>query len=550
MPEPHPDSELVERLYDVAIDPMRIEDLMEAWEGHAFGAPAHPSLDGHVSRAQIFLDRYDMQRGRGGQHHLLGDDQKSAAFLVDGAGGIVAANRAFGLAFAVAEGAVLQDLPLEADDIATLTETLRRVLAKGAGDATLRLRSASTASPVIMRLSVAARGLALVQSTELVWPERFGQLVQQAFALTAAEVEIVRGISMGQSVRDIAEARGRSVETVRTQLRSIMAKTETRSQPELLRVVLGLMDIAGGDAPADRLVGIPFQTLRLQGGRRLDWIEFGDPQGAPVLFTHLDYGLTRWPVGAELRAAALGIRVIVPVRAGYGASDPHPRGIDHLAGVTADYAAVLDHLGIARAAVIAQGADLRFAMNLSIIRPGLISGIVGCAAQLPLRRRAQYDRMDRWQRFTLANARYAPKILPFWIHAAFMFARRKGKDAFFLHVNAGSPPDMAMLEHPETREALLLGSEICLSRDFTAHEAFTLECIGSERDWSSVVHACKVPVLLLQADQDPRTPLPTTEEYRAEYPALAIEVVRDTGQLLFFQKWEMVLGRIGPMLPR
>lgn len=45
-------------------------------------------------------------------------------------------------------------------------------------------------------------------------------------------------------MKDIAEARGRSAETVRTQLRSILAKTETHSQSELVRVVLGLMDVA------------------------------------------------------------------------------------------------------------------------------------------------------------------------------------------------------------------------------------------------------------------------------------------------------------------
>jgi DNA-binding NarL/FixJ family response regulator len=83
-----------------------------------------------------------------------------------------------------------------------------------------------------------------VLSTELVWPEGFETTVQEAFGLTGAEVEIVRGITLGLPVKDIAEARGRSAETVRTQLRSILAKTETHSQSELVRVVLGLMDVA------------------------------------------------------------------------------------------------------------------------------------------------------------------------------------------------------------------------------------------------------------------------------------------------------------------
>ncbi len=60
----------------------------------------------------------------------------------------------------------------------------------------LRLRSARTDSPVILRVSPlqGARGrpMALVTSTELVWPRALKTVAQDAFGLTAAEVEIVR----------------------------------------------------------------------------------------------------------------------------------------------------------------------------------------------------------------------------------------------------------------------------------------------------------------------------------------------------------------------
>ncbi|MDH2325406.1 helix-turn-helix transcriptional regulator [Cereibacter sp. SYSU M97828] len=546
-------AEIVDRLYDVALDPMRFEDLIDAWEGRG-GAADDPAIDAHMSRARVFLDRYDASREGGGARAVLDAVHRSAAFLSDGVSGIVACNRAMELAFGIREGAPLSALPFDQDEVASLSGAILRVAGgKAEKVATLRLRSSQTGSPVIVRIApVVADGprpLALVQSTELVWPDGFEAAVQEAFGLTLAEVEIVRGISMGQPVRDIAGARGRSVDTVRTQLRSILAKTETHSQSELVRVVLGLMDLSHPPREGAELVGLPFRTLRLRDGRRLDWIEFGDPNGAPLLFMHLDYGLIRWPAPAERRAAQRGIRVIVPVRAGYGASDLHPRGTDHLTGVTLDYAAVLDHLNIRRVAVIALGADLRFAMNLSILRPGLVTGILGCAAQLPLRSRAQYERMDKWQRFILRNARYAPRILPFMVQAAFAVARKMGKDAFFRHVNGGSPADVALMDRPEVRDALLLGSEVCLSRGRSAHEAFTRECIGSEKDWSAVVRACRVPTVLLQADRDPQTPVVTVQELIEDFPNLSAEFLPGTGQLLFFQEWETALRRIDPMLP-
>jgi pimeloyl-ACP methyl ester carboxylesterase len=290
-------------------------------------------------------------------------------------------------------------------------------------------------------------------------------------------------------------------------------------------------------------------SLQRPDGRRLDWIEFGDPEGRPLLYMHLDYGLIRWPRRAEREAARRRLRVIVPIRAGYGSSSPVPRSADHLTTVALDYAAVLDHLGVAGVPVIALGADLRFALKLSLVRPDLVTGILGCAAQLPLSTPAQYERMDKWQRFILANARYAPKVLPFLVKAGFSLARRLGKDRFFAQVNGGSPADMATFADPEVREAVLRGSDVTLSETVSAHEAFTQECLSSERDWSELVHAARVPVRLLQGDQDPQTPVQTVRELMAVFPSLQVEFLPDTGQLLFFREWRRVLDEIAAFLP-
>ena len=566
-------AEIVDRLYEVAVDPVRLEDLMLVWE--VAQAPMRTGLveaavelddediEAHLRRATVFLDRFEATRGEAVYRSVLEDIPRSAAFLSDGGAGIAAFNRPAAVAFGLKDGAHLVDLPFDADDISLLRGVIYKV-ASGQAErvVTLRIRSSVTGSPVIVRIgpiaSDNAKPLALVMSTELVWPEGFEVTVQEAFALTAAEVEIVQAMTLGLPIKDIAEARGRSAETVRTQVRSILAKTETHSQSELIRVMLGLMDVAfmpsesAGPVPnrAGALEQLSFQQTTGADGRRLEWIEFGSPTGAPCLFMHLDYGLIRWPATAERAARMRGIRVIVPVRAGYGRSELHPRGVDHLQGVTTDYLTVLDRLGVSRIAVIAMGADLRFALNLSLKKPGLVTGILGCAAQLPLRTAAQYDRMDKWQRFILANARYAPKVLPFLVQAGFSLARRLGKEKFFAQVNGGSAADMEAFGIPEIREAVLAGSEVSLGAKILAHEAFTRECIGSEKDWSDLVHAVTVPVQLLQGDQDPQTPVQTINELILNYPHLDVSFVPNTGQLLFFAQWPMVLDVLQKYLPR
>lgn len=566
-------AEIVDRLYEVALDPIRLEDLLEVWEGRvAVHRSGHSQavvtledaeIETHLRRATVFLDRFEATQEADRAQAALEDIPRAAAFLADGGPGIAGFNRAAGVAFGLKDGATLADLPFDAEDVALLRSQIARV-ASGREEraVTLRIRSTITGSPVIVRVGTIDRPaegkpVALVVSTELVWPEGFETTVQEAFGLTLAEVEIVRGIALGLPVKEIAEARGRSPETVRTQLRSILGKTETHSQSELVRVVLGLMDVAQitpmadlGPPVSSSLAVLPVQSLRAADGRRLEWIEFGDPAGAPLLYMHMDFALTRWPQAAERAARAKGIRVIVPYRAGYGRSDLHGKGVDHVEGVARDYLAVLDQLGVRRCAVLCLGSDFRFACAVSLARPGLVSGILGCAAQLPLRHAAQYDRMDKWQRFILANARYAPKVLPFLVQAGFSLARRLGKEKFFQQVNGGSAPDMKAFARPDIREAMLQGSEISLGARISAHQAFTRECLSSERDWSHLVQAVKVPVILLQGDQDPQTPVQTMREQMVDFPHLDIRFLPDTGQLLFFAEWPKALAEVEGFLPR
>lgn len=56
----------------------------------------------------------------------------------------------------------------------------------------------------------------------------------QVLGLTAAEIDVVRALSLGHTLSEIADARGRSLVTIRNQLKSAMQKTGTRRQVELV----------------------------------------------------------------------------------------------------------------------------------------------------------------------------------------------------------------------------------------------------------------------------------------------------------------------------
>jgi DNA-binding CsgD family transcriptional regulator len=62
--------------------------------------------------------------------------------------------------------------------------------------------------------------------------------LRQAFNLTKSEADVVLGLARGGRARDIAAMRGVSIGTLRSQLRSIFLKTNTRRQSELLLLIL------------------------------------------------------------------------------------------------------------------------------------------------------------------------------------------------------------------------------------------------------------------------------------------------------------------------
>src|ERR1051325_9612806 len=75
-----------------------------------------------------------------------------------------------------------------------------------------------------------------------------GCALRELHGLTPAEIAIVRGLLRGGDPQSIANGAGVSTHTVRTHLRSIFARTGTRAQGDLIRVLLrGIATLRGAN---------------------------------------------------------------------------------------------------------------------------------------------------------------------------------------------------------------------------------------------------------------------------------------------------------------
>jgi pimeloyl-ACP methyl ester carboxylesterase len=122
------------------------------------------------------------------------------------------------------------------------------------------------------------------------------------------------------------------------------------------------------------IVGAPrFAKVRLSTGPMLHYAESGDPAGAPVLFLH------GWPdswfsYSRVMPLLPAGIRAIAIDHRGFGDSD-RPDGGYAITELAADAVAVLDALGIDRAAVVGHSFGSFVARAVAISRPERVTAL-------------------------------------------------------------------------------------------------------------------------------------------------------------------------------
>ncbi len=563
--------DVIEHLYEVAMDPMRYEDLLDRWEtmikpirkganGMLIDADINAEYSAHFSRADKFLKHLEApQKPQGPISHI----EKTAAFLIGHGLHFAEVNDASTNVFSISKGDHISALPLEPSGLDELSNTILMMLNSNTNiKKVFRAHTIDEDRVVVFQLHKLNTDdgppLVVSISSEVTWPSGFNDLLISAFELTPTEAEIMRALAENQSLRDIANTRKRSIDTVRAQLKSVLAKTETHTQNELVSLTYSMLDIAvftedkgkparSQSGGAKHLVPLPYHQVTLPDGRLVEYLILGDPKGKPLLFYPQDYGLTRWGLTAEAEAKKRGIKVISIVRAGYGGADALPKKVDLGATIAQDTGSIMDHLGIDKCPVVSFGSDVFHAYHLYNQFPERITAIIACAGTFPYENAAQYERMHKWYRFILASARYTPHLVPFMVKAGFMLARKLGKKGFVNAVFGDSAADVETYKNPEVFEAMEYGSEICLTDNFMAHKMFSAEVIAQEsHQWGGLIENTKnsVPVYYFSGADDPQTPIETLLEMMGKYDWINYTVYEDAGQLVFFKKWYEIFPTI------
>ncbi len=191
-------------------------------------------------------------------------------------------------------------------------------------------------------------------------------LIITQFGVTRSELQVLRGLAVGKTLKDLAKDSGKSIETIRSQAKSTAAKMGLSRQTEISATLAGLARIATAAERPDR-TGL--SRMDLPDGRILTFERAGDPAGLPVLFFHDFSSSCRWPGSVLSQFAEAGLCLISPSRAGYGRSTPNRVTQKALfRRHVEDYGALVDHLALDRFRMLAIGTG--FGLAYSLLRPG------------------------------------------------------------------------------------------------------------------------------------------------------------------------------------
>ncbi len=570
---------IVNQLYDIALDPESLDLFIDAWNAAGLDARAArqtlKSIDqfdtvyrAHLTRAETFLARTSESEQALDLATTLTPFNSLAAFIVDSGQMIVAHNDGAQDAFGISDRAGLDVLRLPVEAIDALKDSLADLfLTADRPDRLLRLDDTRQGGATLFQIrrlpanSVQDMDHALVVSTRYHWQAALGDTLHEVFDLTSAEQGVVRALVEGLDTKAISAARGTSEGTVRGQIKSILSKMNAHTQAEIIRVVMSLRDVSAfcdpTQEPSAHLpvldtkdwltmeVWKPFKTVTLPDGRRLDYHDMGPANGAPVLYSHMGYGLVRWHKPMLALAFQHGLRVICPIRAGYGQSDKLDPKENVLAATRADTEFLLDHLGIARLPYVTQGNDLIFAADFAAHFPQRISELIGICARPCLPGDRHYSGMGAWHRFFLSTAKHAPHLLKFTTKAAVTMAKRIGVTEMFRQMNKNAPADLALLEDEALHQVLIANAELIAGQSTDVSQAYAMEILQTESQWSHLLDQCEgIKTWFMNGAEDPATDVATIADYRETYPWIEIEVVPDAGQLLVYQHFKTLIPRL------
>lgn len=365
------------------------------------------------------------------------------------------------------------------------------------------------------------------------WPKGLSEELRRVLGLTQREIEILDALMDGDSLDAIARRDGRSLGTLRQQVKTVFAKVGVRGQTQLVALVAATAAAwrgtgHGSATPAQAPAAMHSAVIE-RDGRRIGLRMFGLAGGTPVVLVHgALFGAGDFEA-ERLAAHDAGLSVLAVERAGYGLTDPVRGRSDIRDGVALDILAAMDHCGWACSTLVAHDVGTAFAFRLAVQAKRRISGIVSAPPTPPMLDWDQTATMPRAHRLHAWVAQRAPKLLDLLIALGISHVHHSGASALPDLFFGGCDFDRAAWSHPEFEPGLAGVYRLIAAQK---GRGFREDMLVTNLDWSEDVRNVVVPVRLLHGARSQTVALAAVKDFAARLPHEDLHVIADAGHTL------------------
>lgn len=555
--------ELIDRIYSVVVTPDEFDALMDAWlaymeEAVSTGGGLEDKPDAtpilvHLDRALALLLNSQIGALPDNRPQTVVKRFVLPAAIVDEHANLIAANEAFArtnrpnldnlteLADTDRDRELIkrrcfEALHIDADNIDNAVTVF---------DESANLKAMSFQS--LPNLTTNEERHVLVRVSGPAWSEEIGKLLQREFGLSAAEMEIVRGFADGLSLKEIAEKRDRSEQTIRGQLKSIFSRLQISSQTELVRLISNLAFIFDKEAPQATAGDKHFdQTpvsghINLSDGNKVDYTLRGAEGGTPFLFLHgmalgheFHSDFVRALVEENLTAVCLD-------RPGYRGSPPSETDKSQNAYFARALPEVLDHFSINRGLIVTNTSGVFPACLAAAENPDRVKAILPTAAGVPMTSWRMFMKLPKRIKTVALTCRYGAAAVPYIMAAGYARSTKDEAEDLVLKAYGDVSVDREALRDPEILNLVKPGWR---SLSYEKLQGYLSDAKDIFSDWTDVIAAVQCPVHYYQGSEDEICRAEWSEDLANRFPHVSSHEIKGAGQLVFHTHWPEILNGI------
>lgn len=386
------------------------------------------------------------------------------------------------------------------------------------------------------------------KSQPLALPKEFSEL----YGLTTKELEVTEQLVRGLSIKEISEEATVSLHTVRSQVKSVLKKTATSRQAELVSLVYnGMGDyvssipvIESGERSGLLSKTIPWQQdykiFQLADGRNLAYSEYGDLNGEPVFHCHSVLGSRlEQSFNAPKISEQKGIRLIVMDRPGYGASDPDPK--TSFINWVKDLVQLADHLNIEKFSLTGYAMGGVYALACTHEIPERLKSVALISTCMAPESSTDYENIVPLYKMNYRLAKFIPKVYSL-LSAVLVKGVLSDPAAFFKQFS----------EKLEQADKDILNSEAFKTEMFASlKEGFRQGGNASSRDvvqlmhdWSFELSKINIPIDIWHGKHDYHVPLVLGKRFTEHIKNTSLFIKEEQGHYMFYTHWSEILDEL------